>query len=166
MKEITHIEVPKEWESTNDWDSHRPLLWLCVSKLDKNVIEFGCGEGSTKLLDKFCKEQELRFSSYETNKEYAGIYNSTLVNDYDEINPNRSCILFIDLAPGEQRKYMIAKHKEDVSLIIAHDTEIGAEYVYGMKEILSTFKYRLDYKPEGKPHTTAVSNFLNVEDWI
>lgn len=73
--------------------------------------------------------------------------------------------MFIDGKPGEQRKELIEKHRNNAHVIVVHDTEPGAEYVYGMAEILSTFKYRLDYEPEGEPHTTAVSNFINVCDW-
>jgi hypothetical protein len=79
---------------------------------------------------------------------------------------NNTKVVFVDQAPAENRKQLIGEIKNDVDVIIVHDTEIGAEYVYGLSEILSTFKYRLDYQPEGKPHTTAVSNFIDVTKWI
>ena len=74
-------------------------------------------------------------------------------------------LMFIDAAPAEIRKLLISKYK-DIPVMVIHDTEPGAEYVYGMNEVLSSFKYRLDYQPEGKPHTTAVSNYINVCEWV
>lgn len=168
----THIETPPEWESGNDWDSHRPALYLSMVNNSRPVCEFGCGNGSTKLLHRYCKKHSHHFSSYETNEVYANNFKGivTRMNDYDEVHlseyPYRQGVLFIDFAPGELRKIMIEKHKDHADIIVVHDTEPGAEYVYGMVEILSTFKYRLDYQPEGKPHTTAVSNFINITEWI
>jgi hypothetical protein len=75
-------------------------------------------------------------------------------------------ILFVDSAPGEERKEVIKKYLHRADVIIAHDVEPGAEYVYGMTPILSTFKYRLDFTPEGKPHTCVVSNVIDVTQWI
>ena len=174
MRAVTrHIEgVPKEWQSTNDWDSHKPMLYLALEKIDGAVFEMGCGYGSTLMLHNECKRMLRRFNSYETNKEWAKRFpNKTeLIENYTHvyINPTikEGSILFIDCAPGEIRKELVQKNKNDFDIIIIHDTEPGADYVYGMSEILSTFKYRLDYQPEGKPHTTAVSNAVNVCSWI
>ena len=164
-KTVTHIDCPKEWESTNDWDSHRPLLWLMTENIDGGVIELGSGDGSTKLLKN--KLGNL-FVSFDNNKEWCDKTGSLLV-DYNKSDitgsrENLKCI-FIDTAPAETRKELIRKWV-DVPILIIHDTEIGAEYVYGMNDVLSTFKYRLDYDPNGKPNTTAVSNFIDVTKWI
>lgn len=174
-KQITHIDCSKEWQSTNDWDSHRPLLWLSLQKIDGLVIECGVGFGSTELLR---KERKNMVYSFDTDKEWAGKFEnvgvlssyrslSSIIEDegikrvYGDVS-----IIFVDGKPGEERKDVIAAFANAAKVIIAHDTEPGAEYVYGMKEILSTFKYRLDYQPEGKPHTTAVSNFVDVTKWV
>jgi hypothetical protein len=74
-------------------------------------------------------------------------------------------LMFIDCAPAEDRRALVSLFKNIDGVLIIHDTEPGAEYVYGLKEILSTFKYRKDYAPEGKPWTTAVSNFIDVSKW-
>lgn len=176
-KTVTHIDCPKEWESTNDWDSHRELLWLVLQNKGADVIEMGSGEGSTLLLDKECYNSGRRFLSIENTPEkgcypihgyyiirdgYLGIENR-----WDDIFSKFDVgILFIDVAPAELRKELIKHWGNKAEIIVVHDTEIGAEYVYGMSEVLSTFKYRLDYQPEGKPHTTAVSNTVNVCEWV
>lgn len=167
MKQITHIQCPADWVSTNDYDSHRPLLWLVVNNMGKGkpVAEFGCGEGSTLLLREYCKENNIQFNSYETNKEYAERYGATKVNDYDEIQLSNIGLLFIDSAPGEQRKNLVEKHQNNADIIILHDTEVGARGIYGISEILNSFLYRLDYCPIGNPATSLLSNKINVSEW-
>lgn len=174
IKTVTHIDCPKEWESLNDWDSHRPLLWLgCKNALlGFPITEFGCGEGSTKLIYDFRKNTGGNFFSYETNEVYADKYKKyvTKVNDYLEVHlsepPFNQALLFIDCAPAELRKPLIEKHKDHADIIIIHDTEIGSNYVYNLANTLAEFKYRLHYAPKGKPHTTAVSNTIDVTQWV
>lgn len=167
-KTVTHIDVPKEWESTNDWDSHRPLLWLVVDKLNTNfAVECGCGYGSTLLLNKHCKN----FVSYETNHEWFDKLTGEVptlywIDDWDSMATQECDLLFVDCAPGEIRKDIIKEHSNDAKVIVVHDSESTANYVYGMSEVLNSFKYRLDYQPEGKPHSSCVSNFIDVTQWI
>lgn len=172
-KTVTHIDCPKEWESENDWDSHRNLLWLATEKMeDKDAVyEFGCGFGSSPLLSKLNR----LFNSYETNKEWADKFPHTVcVDSYFNIPfptflKNSKIIvglLFIDCAPAEIRKELIDKWRNNAKVIVAHDSESGAEYVYGMSEVLNSFKYKLDYQPIGKPATTIVSETINVCEWI
>jgi hypothetical protein len=170
-KTVTEIPCPKEWESESDWDSHRALLWLAVEHMDKSdsIYEFGSGDGSTPLL----ANTKRWINSYETNKEWADKFIHTVhIDDYDHIKfpdgewVNKVGVLFVDSALGEGRKYLIDKWRNNAKVIVAHDTESGAEYVYGMSEVLSSFKYRLDYQPIGKPATTIVSETINVAEWI
>jgi len=168
-KQITYLPSSDKWESTNDWDSHRPLLWLVVNKLKPDLtFECGSGMGSTPFLDSVCK----KFVTLENKDEWASKYYNTLnglmmkTDNWESVKPIEADLLFVDCAPGEARKLLIEKAANLSKVIVAHDTEPGANYVYGMAEVLSTFKYRIDYCPEGKPWTTAVSNFVNIEEWI
>ena len=172
-KQVTHIDCPAEWQSTNDWDSHRPMLWLAVQKTEGLIVEAGMGDGSTELLHNYSIGRTV--AHLDNNKEWIsklskqnGYLNCTYVKDWleDNLLPEEIGLLFVDLAPGEVRKEFIAKWADKSKVIVAHDTEPGANYVYGMAEVLSTFKYRVDYCPEGKPWTTAVSNFVNIEEWV
>lgn len=167
MKEVTHIDAVEDWQSKNDWDSHREALYLAWNNLDGFFIEMGCGYGSTSLLEFYCGLERMGFVSFDTDIEWAKNFTHTLVlNDLLELPPMEVSMLFVDSKPGEKRKDLIAKWKKFAKVIIAHDVEPGANYVYGMADILSTFKYQLYYRPEGKPHTAIVSNFINVEEWI
>jgi hypothetical protein len=172
-KTVTHIPCPKEWESTNDWDSHRPMLWLSLKNTPGLVIEVGCGNGSTQLIQNDCYNRHRSFVSFETNKEWATLFaNTWLVDNYskgvatymDRHEIDKASLIFIDCAPAEERKHLLRLYSNSLVLLI-HDTEPTAEYVYGMKEVLNGFKYRLNYAPEGLPHTTAVSNVIDLIQW-
>ena len=110
------------------------------------------GEGSTGLLSMAAKEQERRFISYENNTEwYAKMihlhspYNNLkFVTDWDKARVVNCGILFVDHAPGERRKIEIERFRGHAKVIIVHDTEDSAEYVYGLKNVLFLFKYRND----------------------
>jgi hypothetical protein len=177
VKKVKHIEVPKEWESTNDWDSHRELLWLALKNKGGDVVEMGSGNGSTLLLDSECNMSCRQFLSIEDTPEKgcSPIYGHYIIKDgylgiedrwNDIFDTFDVGILFIDVAPGELRKDLIEHWRDRAETIVVHDSEIGADYVYGMSGVLSTFKYRLDYAPKGKPHTTVVSNFIDVTQWV
>lgn len=165
-KTVTNIPVPPEWESTNDWDSHKSALWLALKNTEGKVIELGSGDGSTKSMSGYCIKNERVFLSFENNLEWAKKTNANYFPDLLNIDTKECGFIFIDCAPGEIRKDLINKWRNDAKVIVVHDTEVGAEYVYGMSEVLSTFKYRLDYQPVGKPHTTAVSNTIDVTKWV
>lgn len=170
IKEITNIDCPKEWELVDDYSSHRPALWLAlINTPERPVTEFGCGEGSTRLIRKYCKDNNLIFFSYETNKEYAHKYGATLIVNYDQIHLStgdfRQGIIFIDSAPGEQRKELIEKHANHSDIVIVHDTEPYAQRVYEIEDILTKFAYQLYYKPEKFPATSILSNTIDVITW-
>jgi hypothetical protein len=177
--EVHSIVVPPEWESKNDWDSHLPLLYVAleeVKKVNGAVSEIGVGMGSTIPIANFCHEAGMIHLAYESNPEWFDKLRSEICGNRDVCSNTmmvlgkyervfRSWLTFVDCAPAEIRKEIIERSANDSKIILVHDSEESSNYVYGMKDILNTFKYRLDYKPEGKPHTTCVSNFINVTEW-
>ena len=170
VKVVSHINCPEMWESDNDWDSHRPALWLACENTTGKIIEAGMGHGSTKLLESLVSRS---IGHYDNNKQWiydlreSYLASTYVINWLDEgLFGENIGLLFVDLAPGEVRKDVIEKYKDKAKVIVVHDTEPGANYVYGMADVLGTFKYRINYTPEGKPHTSIVSNFVNVEEWL
>jgi hypothetical protein len=164
---VRYIIVPPEWESDNDWDSHREALYLSLIHLPNNsrVVEFGSGYGSTPLLRSYCSKHASQFYSFDTDNEWSKKVSSELVSDFKKLDIGECDLLFIDGKPGEERKYHIELNRVNAKIIVAHDTEDGADYVYGMRKILCTFKYRFDYAPEGRPQTTIISNTIDVTKW-
>jgi len=164
-KTISHIKVRKEWEIEDDFSSHRPALWLALKNTSEDVVELGSGMGSTPLLKKYCNDTQRELVSYETNEVWARKSGSIFTDSYFKTLGNID-LLFIDAAPAEVRKELIEYYKDIANVIVVHDSESGAEYVYGMSNVLSKFKYRLDYQPKGNPHTTIVSNTIDVTKWL
>ncbi len=185
---LDHPEIPDEWMPVDDFSSHRPMLYRAIMNTHHvGFFEFGTGNGSTPLLTQLYAD-EFRMNdciSYESDyqwfelmktKSYEAIAhgdniwtykNHTLFYEpeYLHVNVWKGSIVFIDCAPAELRKYLISKHSNIAKLIIVHDTEHGAEYVYGMQDILSSFKYRCDLIVEGAPQTTVVSNLYEFNNW-
>lgn len=165
---IVH-NINSPWLIESDYDSHRPLLWLAAEKMLGSIVEFGSGFGSTPLLKEYCKQKDREFLSFETDPDWAEKFEGTnVIGNYKELyfDGIEIGILFIDGKPGEERKDLIKLFSNSASVIVTHDTEIGAEYVYGMSSVLSEFKYRLDLSIPGMPQTTAVSNFIDVSKWV
>ena len=173
MKEVNHIMCPKGFESTNDWDSHRNMLWLALCNTKGKVVELGSGDGSTDLLMSYCAFNQRVFKSFETNVTWAQRTGSAIVKSYLEpltesrIRREQNFgMLFIDCAPAEIRKELIFDYRNISDVILVHDSELSSSYVYGLESVLNSFKYRLNYAPSGNPHTTAISDSVNVEEWV
>ena len=71
----------------------------------------------------------------------------------------------MDCAPAEIRKELIEKYANIAKVIVVHDSEESSSFCYDLIGILSTFKYRINYEPIGNPHTTIISNFIDVSQW-
>lgn len=169
--EVTSSDLFAVTEAHN---SHRPLLKLALEKLPTGtMIELGMGYGSTLILASESYISNRRFLSYENNPEWFKKMtrfqnennNLRFVGDWDKVNVEPCEILFIDHAPGERRKIDIERFRNEAKVIIIHDTEPEAEYVYGLKEILGSFKYRYDLHVKGMPSTTAVSEETDITKW-
>lgn len=167
----------------NEYESHKPMLWMALEHIKPGlVVEFGCGMGSTPVLHRYCSLQDRPFLSLETNAGYADKFPgiTTHLGDYKWANERRLKfagadgvlrgrepvkVLFIDSAPGEERAQLLLSWANEATVLIVHDTEPGAEYVYHIQDALNSFKYRCDLIIGGRPQTTAVSNVYNFERW-
>jgi len=154
------------WESQSDYDSHLPLLKAALDLTEGGIIELGSGFHSTPAIRKYAAENGRHFRTFDNKTDWAELTQAEYIKDWDSteawIIP---CgLVFIDEAPGEHRKVSIEKYRDIADILVIHDTEPTANYVYGLAEILGTFKYRVDYKPEGKPWTTALSNKIPLTE--
>ncbi len=167
VKRVTKIDCPKEWLPMNDYSSHRHLLYLALKNTNGTVVEFGCGYGSTPLVKAYCESVSREFISLETNGIWVAKFEGTeLIDSFANYVNDNIGLLFIDGQPGEERKERLMQFSPLAKVLVVHDTQQSADYCYGMSGILSTFKYRLDFTPEGLPETTAVSQTIDVTKWI
>jgi hypothetical protein len=154
-------------KDVSDPDNHRVLLWAalemgkeCGSSGD--VAEFGAGGGSTPYLRQYCKDENIEFHSFDSNKEWATIWGSIHISDWER----GKCyapysVLLVDQAPGEYRHITIRNLKDYVGIIVVHDAEPDESMGYRLSEIWPLFKYRIFYKGK-KIWSAAVSNSIDV----
>lgn len=153
---------------TENWNSHRTLLWEALQLTSGPVIELGMGKGSTLQLHNYCEEHERVLESYDNNKEYVdefkwletGGHRIFHAPDWDDVSLDCD-VLFVDHAPGERRKVDIERAAFKAQIIVAHDTEPNADHGYQMRAVLKTFKYIKEHETDGA-WTTMVSNFIDV----
>jgi hypothetical protein len=73
-------------------------------------------------------------------------------------------LAFVDQHPCEARGPAIQMLRVQTRFIVAHDTEPSTHvHRYGYEPLLSSFKYRFDYK-RFIPWTTVVSDHVDVRE--
>src|SRR5688572_25135774 len=112
------MDKAKFIEGINDWNNHVLLLWLALEQTKTGtVLEFGCGDGSTRQLHEYCKDTNRILHSFETDLDWMEKYDCKVdthlfhhvVNNWQitkDICPNPSVIL-VDNAPGHSRADLI-----------------------------------------------------------
>jgi len=155
------------------------MLWMALEHIKPGlVVELGCGDGSTLPLWRYCEDQRRKFISLESDDDWlvkiatkTGVQVDYIADmqkfiiDYEKYTLKEEIsILFVDCKPGEVRKDIIAAFAHKAKVIVVHDTEQIANYVYNMSDVLSTFAYRCEIT-NFDVRTTAVSNFYDLSRW-
>jgi hypothetical protein len=147
---------------TNQYATHQPLLIELLKNTKGNILELGCGEGSTKLFRNFINNDR-KLYSIESNREWLDKYihlednNHKLLyinasnDDNDdtgkiwtdfidkELNDITFEIVFIDQSPWTARTHCLNYFKDKAKYIIVHDVDY---YPYSNKfgRIISEYK--------------------------
>lgn len=153
-----------ELSNINPYESHRPLLLECLNFTSGLVIELGCGDFSTPFIREFCNQHKRPFSTFDNNEKWATKHLATFIPDWET---NREWIMpcslvFIDHAPGEHRRIAVERYRNIADVMVIHDTEEGADYVYGINGIIKTFRYIRHFEQDGLPRTTAISDKIQL----
>lgn len=169
-------------KGVNDWNNHLFLLWLALAETDGDVVELGCGDGSTVQLHDYCKLNQRNLFSFDTDLEWLNKYKEceslthsfTLVNNWDLVKnmcPNPSVVL-VDHAPGERRIEDVKIYANAAEVLVLHDTQpqpTAAGYEY--EKIWDLFKYRVDLTvpmnrevdpPDNRTWASMVSNKIDI----
>lgn len=165
--------MKENFKPDNNWNSHLPLLYAALEATTGLVVEFGVGAGSTPALHEYCKAKGRKLESYENNLEWlnkfkhleSDFHKLHFISDWDNVNVVPS-LLFVDHAPGTRRKVDIARYSDIAGIVLAHDTELPANYGYKMRDEFYRFKFVKDYIHPGlQAGATALSNFIDVTDF-
>lgn len=176
-----------------DWNNHLPLLWLALeatAHMKEPVIEMGCGDGSTRQLHLYCRDNNRRLYSFDTDQEWLDRFKDCqsdshhfcrIVNNWQiaqEFVPHPSVIL-IDHAPGERRIVDVKNYSDHMApggIMVLHDTQPPPTAAdYGYERIWKYFKYCVDLSvsmnrdcdpPQNRTWASAVSNDFDVTKWV
>jgi hypothetical protein len=169
----------------DDWDNHRLLLWLALEETKiGEVIEMGCGDGSTRQLHEYCEDRKRLLYSFDTELDWINRFANCkserhrfyhIENNWQiaqKICPMPSVIL-IDHAPGERRWVDIKNYSDKIEgIMVVHDSQpppTAADYVY--EKIWHLFKYRVNLEVDkhesgdNRTWASAVSNHYDVTKW-
>ena len=141
--------------------SHYPVLAAAVARTTGPVLELGCGWGSTPMLRAMCRVMNRKLESYDTDKEWADKFGVPVVQDqrWDLWEPleKHYGVIFIDCSPGEIRRDLAVRLKDQATFQVLHDHEAGSAAAYYYETILEYFKYNETYRML-RPHTLILSN--------
>lgn len=179
-------------EGVNDWSNHRLLLWLALEETKTgDVIEFGCGDGSTPFLHEYCKKHKRRLYSFDNNREWISKFTHMasknhsfcfIENDWHVVKDicQNPTVILIDHAPGERRIVDVKRFADMNGIQVLHDTQPQPTAAdYGWERIWNLFKYRVDLdagknmemqvEEESMRHqrtwASAVSNTYDLSHW-
>lgn len=163
-------------KDVSNWNNHRPLLYLALElSRTGDILELGCGDGSTTHLHCYSAITNRKIVSYDNNKEWVDRYvhlnndlhsfvSSAEPKEVDEIVNkaivNLTSVCLVDHAPGERRWEDIKTIANHIPFIVIHDSESEATG-YMLNKIWGLFKYRLNLNSPGAC-ATLVSNFIDV----
>lgn len=143
------------------------LLWALELTKIGDVLELGCGEGSTPFLQKYCKANKRTLYSYDSERFWADKYGAQFINaDWEKSGycDRNYSVALIDEAPANHRNLSIKKLIDKVDIFVAHDTEPENEKHYQMTEPISIFKYILHDKKESI-WSTIFSNKCDIVNY-
>lgn len=169
-RELKSLFIPLD----ND-HCYYPLLYLALEETKGDIIEMGCGHGSTPKLGKYAKAKKRLLFSYENNSLWFLKFNDlnstfhkvNLLYDWDIVNNNHRevDVVFIDHAPGDRRAIDIANFFSKSAILVCHDTEKAQDDGYKMRKEFKKFKYAVEIKTNGA-EAAAVSNTIDLTKWI
>jgi hypothetical protein len=169
--ETSRIDVPDEFGFlkgvTNNWNNHLPLLLLGLHLTNGDVLELGCGEGSTPYLRQYCEANGRMFRTWDNNLEWVKKIGAGFTDNWDDTiegaKEKHHGLIFIDHAPGERRHLDAITLANAADVLVLHDTEEGGAGNYMWGKAWPHFKYRLNYnKTGGGAGATMVSNKIDV----
>ena len=134
----------------DDYSTHQPYLIEILKNTSGNILECGCGNGSTILLNNLLKNSSRKLISLESNLEWLNKY-TYLTNDYHKLyhieagnddvvetgniwvdfikkaNLNNFEVIFIDSSPWYSRISCFEYYLNKAKIIIIHDFDYYLE---------------------------------------
>ena len=167
------------------YGTHVTPLVTAVLRTKGDVLELGCGDFSTPILDAILGSLKTNRVLYSTDgnlhwlKEFSKLkapfhkfrYVAALKNGEDPKLPlpkwmkKQWSVVLIDQSPAQRRRYDIKRLRPLTEVFVIHDTSAFVEHIYRLDKVISSFKYSFIY-PRYTRSTTIVSDTIDVEAWF
>lgn len=177
----------------NSFNTHQPFLKYYVENTLDNILEFGCGYGSTPMLRNLIENTDRKLYTFESdlvwlkqmqqefpsNDNHEYIY----VPEWNNLIPGLSnkfgnlSVVFIDQSPWEARYKTLLEFKNKSEYIIIHDVDwfpenkmFGqkiADFNYTFNDVADSWKLYYPKKPwpapTGPPTLVIGENLVEIE---
>lgn len=126
----------KYQEDNNGFATHQPVLEFILKKLKHQIVlELGCGEGSTELIEYYSHQNNLKIITIDSDATWLNRYNHLhsdthefiLIENFDNWakyfnnNSNNYGLIFIDQGNWTSRKESLFALKNSTEYVILHD---------------------------------------------
>jgi hypothetical protein len=148
-------------QDNSGFATHQPVLEKILSLIDKPILELGCGEGSTELIDHYAKQKNLKVVTVESEKswmeKYIHLHSDTHafmcienLNEwagYFTSDIRTWGLVFIDQGEWISRQNCLTALKDKTDYIILHDScyyiknKIFGNVLNQKTEYACSFKY-------------------------
>ena len=147
LKDFLSWESKPARHTYDGFSSHQPVLYETVKRTAGNVLEFGCGYGSTPMLHNLCKKSGKKLLSLESDAEWVESFKNyetewhefILVTDWKEalegIDLDSYEVAFIDQDTMGARYSTIMALKDKVKFLVLHDCHWYPEHGFFGKVI-------------------------------
>jgi len=132
---LEEIRSP-QW--ANPFATHRPVLWAVASRTRRPLLEFGCGEGSTPLLDRAASLCNVPLITLDTDQAWLERYSRSLASPLHEFrlvssweeelaseewDGGRYGVVFVDQSPWEARATTVRRFSHSADYVVLHDCD-------------------------------------------
>jgi hypothetical protein len=167
-----------------DYGTHATPLLTSVLSTTGDVLELGCGDFSTPMLDTVLSKmpgrnlytaegdaewltqfQNLESSWHIFKNVPAFQMSASSKSPLPKWMRRKWGLVFVDQAPADRRRRDVKRLRKMTDVFVFHDTSSFVEHIYKLKELLSSFKYSYTY-PRYLRTTTIVSDTIDVAKWF
>jgi hypothetical protein len=125
------------WQHWNNgFATHQPVLYEVAQRCNHPIVEFGCGEGSTRMLHAICRRRGTNLLTLDSDAHWLARYSRTLssgghefrvVESWDEeldaIERKQWGLVFIDQGSWEARAQTARRLADNAEYVIVHDCD-------------------------------------------